>query len=80
MADSTEEVILVKQLLGKEDMELGFGTTTQVRNGRNIEISRVNGDTFPYQYSEANGSNISSPVEIKTVADALDYIINRLPA
>ena len=75
-----DELVLVKQLLGKEDMELGFGTTTQVRNGRNIEISKVNGATFPYQYSETNGASIATTQEIKTVADALDYIIKRLPA
>lgn len=80
MAETVEELVLVKQLLGKEDMTLGFGTETQVRNGRNIEISRVNGDTFPYQYSETNGAALADPTQIKTVADALDYIIKRLPA
>lgn len=79
MATDTD-LVLVKQLLGKEDMELGFGSTTQVRNGRNIEISRVNGAIFPYQYSEVNGSAITDTTQIKTVADALDYIIKRLPA
>ena len=70
-----EEIVLVKQLAGKEDLLHGFGKKVQVRNGRNIEISAINASSFQYQYSDANGSQMTDTSKIKTIADALDYLI-----
>lgn len=73
MANS--DILLVKQLAGKEDLLHGYGKEVQVRNGRNIEITKINASVFDYQYSDANGSQITDPTKIKTIADALDYLI-----
>lgn len=52
-----------KQLIGKEDLELGFGQIIQERNGKNLEINRINAGTIPY-------------TEDKSVSDALDSLAN----
>jgi len=70
-----DEVILVKQLAGKEDLTHGYGKEVQVRNGQNVEITKINAAVFSYQYSDANGSQLSNTTQIKTIADALDWLI-----
>lgn len=52
-----------KQLIGKEDLELGFGQIIQERNGKNLEINRINAGIIPYTSD-------------KSIAEALDIVIN----
>jgi len=37
-----DEITLTKELLGKEDMVIGTGTVSQVRNGVSVTINKVN--------------------------------------
>jgi len=37
-----DEITLTKELLGKEDMVIGAGTVSQVRNGVSVVINKVN--------------------------------------
>lgn len=52
-----------KQLIGKEDLELGFGQIVQERNGKNLAITRINAGIIPY-------------TEDKSVSDVLDSLAN----
>ncbi len=46
------EVVFIKQLGGVEDLQFGFGTVTQIRNGQSVVISLINADTIPYDTTD----------------------------
>ncbi len=46
------QIVFVKQLGGVEDLQFGFGTVTQIRNGQSVIISLINSDTIPYDTTD----------------------------
>jgi len=55
------DVVFVKQLGGAEDLQFGFGTVMQIRNGHSVVVSLINADTIPYDTSDT----------IKTILDKI---------
>ena len=68
MADEVDlsEVVFVKQLGGVEDLQFGFGSVMQIRNGQSVTISLINAETIPYDSTH-------------TVKDMIDAIIAKYP-
>lgn len=60
------DVVFVKQLGGVEDLQFGFGTIMQIRNGQTVTISLINAETIPYD-------------SIDTVKSIIDKIVARYP-
>ena len=60
------DVVFVKQLGGVEDLQFGFGTVMQIRNGQSVTISLINAETIPYD-------------GIDTVKAIIDKIIAKYP-
>lgn len=59
-----------KQLIGKEDLDLGFDTVTQERNGKNLEITRINASTIPYTSEKSIAEALSiATVTVDTIDD-----------
>ncbi len=63
-----EELIFVKDLLGREDIMFGEGEVQQVRDGELVLITRINAHSIPYR--KATG-------ELVTVGAALDELFAR---
>ena len=67
--------VIKKSLAGSEDLLLGFGTELQVRNDKNIEITRINASNIPYDDSNSIADTITKKVD--TLADM--RAMNELP-
>ena len=68
MADEIDlsEVVFTKQLGGVEDLQFGFGSVTQIRNGQTVVISLINSETIPY-------------TSVDTVKSIIDKILAKYP-
>ena len=60
--------VIKKSLAGSEDLLLGFGTEMQVRNDKNIEITKINASNIPYDETKSisefvNGASITKKVD-----------------
>ncbi len=64
---TTTPLVFTRQLAGAEDLLFGFGAVSQVRQGDNVTLTKLNASTIPYDST-------------RTVADALDEIFTRLNA
>ena len=51
--------VIKKSLAGSEDLLLGFGTEVQVRNDKNIEITKINASNIPYDDSTSIADTIT---------------------
>ena len=56
--------VITKSLAGKEDLLLGFGTEEQVRNDKNILITKINASNIPYDESLSVTEKLDSLVAI----------------
>ena len=65
--DTEEKKIFVKQKLGVEDMLMGLGSTSQVREGENVTINFVNAHAIPYDST-------------RSVGDVLDVLLASQPS
>ena len=63
--ETDEELIFVKDLIGKEDVLFGEGEVQQIRDGEVVLISKINAETIPYRTPAG---------ELITVKGALDYL------
>ncbi len=61
--DEDGKVIFVKQKAGVEDLMLGFGSVSQVREGDNVTINLLNAHSIPYDNT-------------RSVGDVLDYLLS----
>ena len=61
-----DDLTFIKQLGGVEDLQFGFGTVMQIRNGQSVTVSLINADTIPY--SDAD-----------TVKTIIDQILAKYP-
>ena len=59
-------VVFTKQLGGVEDLQFGFGSVTQIRNGQTVVISLINAETIPY-------------TSVDTVKSIIDKILAKYP-
>ncbi len=57
--------VIKKSLAGSEDLLLGFGTELQVRNDKNIEITKINASNIPYN-------------EDTSISDVIDTITKKV--
>lgn len=48
-----------RQLLGMEDLAIGFGTVTQTRSGTQVEITKINTGDLPYDGVSTLGDKVS---------------------
>ena len=71
MADTTEELIFVKDLIGKEDLLFGEGEVQQIRDGEVVIVTRINAESVPYRTAVG---------DLTTVKDALDYLYTQVTA
>ena len=46
--NTLEQLVFTRQVMGAEDLVFGFGSTAQIREGKNTTISLINADTIPY--------------------------------
>lgn len=60
------EVVFIKQLGGVEDLQFGFGSVMQIRNGQSVTISLINAETIPYDSTD-------------TVKSIIDKIVAKYP-
>ena len=67
--------VIKKSLAGSEDLLLGFGTEVQVRNDKNIEITKINASNIPYDETKSISASITKKVD--TLADM--RAMNELP-
>jgi len=61
--DENGKVIFVKQKAGVEDLMLGFGSVSQVREGDNVTINLINAHSIPYDNT-------------RSVGDVLDFLLS----
>ncbi len=61
-----EDITFIKQLGGVEDLQFGFGTVVQIRNGQTVTISLINAETIPFDTTD-------------TVKSILDKILIKYP-
>ena len=61
-----DKKIFVKQPLGVEDILMGIGSTSQVREGENVTINFVNAHTIPYDST-------------RSIGDVLDFLLASQP-
>lgn len=59
--------VIKKSLAGSEDLLLGFGTEVQVRNDKNIEITKINASNIPYDKNKSISASITKKLD--TLAD-----------
>jgi len=45
---SLQDLRFSRQLAGAEDINFGFSSITQIRNGQVVVLSQINADTIPY--------------------------------
>jgi len=57
-----KKAIFVKQVAGEEDLMFGFGEISQVREGENIIIHKINAHTIPYD-------------DTRSIGDVLDFLL-----
>ena len=57
------KIVFVKQQAGVEDLLMGFGSVSQIREGANTTINLVNAHTIPYDAT-------------RSVGDVLDYLLS----
>lgn len=69
--------VIKKSLAGSEDLLLGFGTELQVRNDKNIEITKINASNIPYDETLSTAEKIDSLVAI---VEALILRVDNLEA
>lgn len=69
--------VIKKSLAGSEDLLLGFGTEVQVRNDKNIEITKINASNIPYDETRSTTEKIDSLVAI---VEALTLRVENLEA
>lgn len=67
--------VIKKSLAGSEDLLLGFGTEVQVRNDKNIEITKINASNIPYDENKSISEVITNKVD--TIAGM--RAMNKLP-
>jgi len=65
MAEVTDELLFVKDLIGAEDMLFGEGEVQQIRDGEVVKVTQINAETIPYRTPTG---------ELITVKAALDYL------
>jgi len=53
----------VKQIAGEEDLMFGYGEVSQVREGENTIIHKINAYTIPYD-------------DTRSVGDVLEYLLS----
>lgn len=70
--------VIKKSLAGSEDLLLGFGTELQVRNDKNIEITRINASNIPYDENTSIADNITKKVDtlaaLRSMTETFDTI------
>ena len=59
-------LVFTKQIGGVEDLQFGFGSITQIRNGQTVVISLINAETIPY-------------TDTDTVKSILDKLLAKYP-
>ena len=60
-----DELIFVKDLIGKEDLLFGEGEVQQIRDGEVVQVTMINAETIPYRTAAG---------DLITVKAALDYL------
>ena len=48
-----------RQLIGMEDLAIGFGTVTQTRSGKQVSITKINTGDLPYDGVSTLGDKVS---------------------
>ncbi len=69
--------VIKKSLAGSEDLLLGFGTELQVRNDKNILITKINASNIPYDETLSATEKIDSLVAL---VEALTLRVENLEA
>jgi len=59
--DKIDDLVFVRQKAGVEDLIFGLGATSQVREGENVTVNKINSGSLPY-------------TDTKTVEEALTDI------
>ena len=59
--DKIDDLVFVRQKAGVEDLLFGLGATSQVREGENVTVNKINAGTIPF-------------TDTKTVEEALTEI------
>jgi len=65
MALDTDELLFVKDLIGKEDILFGEGEVQQIRDGELVLVTRINAESIPYRTPTG---------ELITIKAALDFL------
>lgn len=68
--------VIKKSLAGSEDLLLGFGTEVQVRNDKNIEITKINASNIPYDENKSIADNITKKVDTLADLRSISYPAN----
>lgn len=73
--------VIKKSLAGSEDLLLGFGTELQVRNDKNIEITRINASNIPYnedtsisEFMDTINKKVDTIAALRSMTDTFDTI------
>lgn len=75
--------VIKKSLAGSEDLLLGFGTEVQVRNDKNIEITKINASNIPYNKDTSisefvNGTTtkkVDTLADLRSMTETFDTIL-----
>ena len=67
MAGQDVEYVFVTNKAGLEDIDFGYGTTQQIRDGEIVEITKVNAHNIPY----------TGTGNYATIGEALDYLLSQ---
>ncbi len=60
---NTDEFIFVKDKIGVEDLEFGFGSTQQVRDGEFVSITKINAESIPYRKLDGTLTNVKAALD-----------------
>lgn len=63
MADTTDQFIFVKNLVGVEDLLLGKGATQQLRDGEWVSVTMINAESIPYKKIDGTETNVKAALD-----------------
>lgn len=67
--------VIKKSLAGSEDLLLGFGTEVQVRNDKNIEITKINAGNIPYDETKSISEFVNDTTkDINSITKKVDTL------
>ena len=66
-ADDLSKLVFIKNLIGKEDLFLGYTSAQQIRDGELVGITAINAHTMPYRKPDG---------ELSTIGDVMDDLWN----